>query len=163
MEQWLTGDIRRCRRKTHGYEESPDLFKQREDGEAVLCHDCQKPASDSRAIISCSVCPLHWHMDCLDPPLAVPPVLKTWKCPAHADDLLLEAPPLAPAHRYRKIKGAQAITPAISRGLKNNGHIEIDWGSEPEDDNHSGWRDVASFGRVYKVSAHGVRLDFIEQ
>lgn len=116
-----------------------------------------------RAIISCSVCPLHWHIDCLDPPLAVPPVLKTWKCPAHADDLLQEAPPLAPAHRYRKVKNAAGVTPAISRGLRNNGHIEIDWGSEPEDDDKSGWRDIASFGRTFKVSAKGVRLDFIEQ
>lgn len=96
--------------------------------------------------------------------MAVPPPTKTWKCPAHADDLLQEKPPLAPAHRYRKIKGAQVITPAISRGLKNNGHIELDWGSEPEDDaDNSGWRDITSFGRTYKLSAKGVRLDFIEQ
>lgn len=152
------------RRTKNGYEDQADLYKQRDDGEAVLCHDCQKSATEGRPIVSCSACPLYWHIDCLDPPLAGPPHAKTWKCPAHADELLQERPPLAPAHRYRKIKGAQAITPAITRGLKNNGHIELDWGSEPEDDeDNSGWRDMASFGRTYKVSAKGVRLDFIEQ
>lgn len=151
------------RRTKNGFEDT-DFYKQREDGEAVLCHACQKSAGEGHPIVSCSACPLYWHIDCLDPPLAVPPPAKTWKCPAHADDLLQEMPPLAPAHRYRKIKGAQVITPALTRGLKNNGHIELDWGSEPEEDeDNSGWRDMASFGRTYKVSAKGVRLDFIEQ
>ncbi|VUC22041.1 unnamed protein product [Clonostachys rosea] len=153
----------RARKKTSGYEEAPDFFRQRDDGEAVLCHDCQKPATDIRAIIPCSVCSLYWHTDCLDPPLAVPPVLKTWRCPAHADELLAEAPPLAPAHRFRKIKGAHIITPAIGRGLKNNGHIEIDWSEEPDLPDHSGWKDYASFGRTYKIPAQGVVLDFIER
>lgn len=71
---------------------------------------------------------------------------------------------MAPAHRYRKIKGASVITPAVTRGLRNNGHIDIDWGSEPEGDyDNSGWKDMASFGRTYKISAKGVRMDFIEQ
>ncbi|KAH7329186.1 hypothetical protein B0I35DRAFT_38276 [Stachybotrys elegans] len=150
-------------RKKSGYEEVPDFYKQREDGQAVLCHDCQKPATDIRSIIPCSVCTLYWHIDCLDPPLAVPPVLKTWRCPAHVDDVLIGAPSLAPAHRFRKLKGAQPITPAISRGLKNNGHIEIDWTDVPEETNDSGWPDTQSFGRTYKVPPKTVILDVIEQ
>lgn len=129
----------------------------------MLCHDCQKPATEIRAIIPCSVCPLHWHIDCLDPPLTIPPVLKTWRCPAHVDDVLSEAPPLAPAHRFRKIKGSSPIVPAITRGIKNNGHIQIDWPDEPEDASASGWPDAQSFGRTYKLPAKSVVLDFIEQ
>jgi hypothetical protein len=155
-----------AKKKSNGYDEAPDFFKQRDEGEAVLCHNCQKPAASDRAIIPCSICSFSWHLDCLDPPLSIPPVLKTWRCPAHAEEVLLTAPPLAPAHRFRKIKGADAITPALSRGLKNNGHIEIDWteniATKTEDDN-SGWRDFASFGRTYKIPAKGVVLDFIEQ
>ncbi|KAG9254936.1 uncharacterized protein F5Z01DRAFT_621131 [Emericellopsis atlantica] len=156
----------------NGYEEAPDYYKQIESGEPVLCHDCQLPASEGKPILSCTACPLHWHMDCMNPPLAVPPLQRTWKCPAHLDDALQEKPPLAPAHRWRKVKGAPVIIPALSRGLRNNGHIELDWGSEPEADaydrsgwidDQSGWKDVASFGRTFKVSATGVRLDFIEQ
>ncbi|KAH6610347.1 hypothetical protein Trco_000367 [Trichoderma cornu-damae] len=150
-------------KKRAGYDELPDFFKQREDGEAVLCHACQKPATEIRAIIPCSACPFHWHIDCLDPPLAMPPVLKTWRCPAHVDDVLGEVPALAPAHRFRKVKGGQIITPAFSRGIRNNGHIELDWADEPEESEKSGWRDADSFGKTYRLQAKGVILDFIEQ
>ncbi|KAL7923850.1 hypothetical protein ACQKWADRAFT_311650 [Trichoderma austrokoningii] len=150
-------------KKRAGYDELPDFFKQREDGEAVICHACQKPATEIRAIIPCCACPFHWHIDCLDPPLAMPPVLKTWRCPAHVDDVLGDAPPLAPAHRFRKLKGGQVISPALSRGNNNNGHIELDWGDEPEEPEKSGWRDPDSFGKTYRLQAKGVVLDFIEQ
>ncbi|KAG6004233.1 hypothetical protein E4U21_001291 [Claviceps maximensis] len=151
-------------KKRNGYDELPDFFKQREDGQAVLCHGCQKSATEIRAIIPCSVCTYHWHIDCLDPPLAVPPVLKTWRCPAHVDEILIEVPALAPAHRFRKLKASQTISPAISRGVRNNGHIEIDWdGAEAEESDRSGWTDVSSFGRTYKLPAKGLILDFIEQ
>ncbi|GJN77519.1 hypothetical protein PLIIFM63780_001010 [Purpureocillium lilacinum] len=155
--------VNRTAKKRNGYDELPDFFKQREDGQAVLCHACQKPATEIRSIIPCSACPLYWHIDCLDPPLAVPPVLKTWRCPAHVDDILIEVPSLAPAHRFRKVKAAQAIAPALSRGLKNNGHIEIEWSEEADDADDSGWPDAQSFGRTYKLPAKGVVLDFIEQ
>jgi hypothetical protein len=129
----------------------------------VLCHLCQKSATEIRAIIPCSVCPLYWHIDCLDPPLAVPPVLKTWRCPAHVEEAMVDTPPLAPAHRFRKVKGTQVITPALPRGNRNNGHIEVDWSDEPEETNASGWPDPRSFGRVYRLPAKSVVLDFIEQ
>ncbi|TQN73094.1 hypothetical protein CSHISOI_02385 [Colletotrichum shisoi] len=149
--------------KKKGYEETPDFFKIRDgDGSAVLCHNCQLPAADNRAILPCSQCSLYWHLDCLDPPLAIPPVLRTWRCPMHADDLLAELPKeLAPAHRFRKIKGAPAITPAFSRGMKNNGIIEIE--DEESEDEATGWNDVKTFGRVYKLPAKGIILDFISQ
>ncbi|KFG83102.1 Essential subunit of the histone deacetylase Rpd3S complex [Metarhizium anisopliae] len=149
-------------RKRNGTDE-PDFFKQREDGQAVLCHSCQKPATQIRSIIPCSVCSFYWHIDCLDPPLAVPPVLKTWRCPAHVDDILIDIPSLAPAHRFRRLKGNQIVTPAFGRGLKNNGHIEIDWTDEPDEPDESGWPDHRSFGRTYKLPAKGVILDFIQQ
>lgn len=159
----MTNATRHHYRRRTGYDEMPDLFKQREENQPVLCHACQKPSSDARAIIPCSVCPFHWHLDCLDPPLAVPPVLKTWRCPTHVDDVLADAPRLAPAHKFRKVKNAQPITPIFARGTKNNGHIELDWSDEPEPLKNAGWPDPLSFGRTYKVSANGVILDFIEQ
>ncbi|KAF6807305.1 PHD-finger domain-containing protein [Colletotrichum sojae] len=148
--------------KKKGYEEAPDFFRVRDtDGSAALCHNCQHPSADNRAIIPCSLCGLLWHLDCLDPPLAIPPVVRTWRCPVHADDLLATLPQrLAPAHRFRKIKGAPAITPAFSRGTKNNGFIEIEDGESEEE---TGWHDVKSFGRVYRLPAQGIILDFISQ
>ncbi|KAK2009796.1 PHD-finger domain-containing protein [Colletotrichum eremochloae] len=151
--------------KKKGYEEAPDFFRVRDaDGSAVLCHNCQHPAADNRAILPCSQCGLYWHLDCLNPPLAIPPVLRTWRCPMHIDDLLAELPKeLAPAHRFRKIKGAPAITPAFSRGMKNNGVIEIEEEGEESGGEETGWNDVKTFGRVYKLPAKGIVLDFISQ
>lgn len=43
-------------------------------------------ALQATRIISCDYCSLHWHLDCLDPPLVqMPSPLKKWMCPAHAE------------------------------------------------------------------------------
>ncbi|CAK7227992.1 hypothetical protein SBRCBS47491_006753 [Sporothrix bragantina] len=119
--------------------------------------------SRTRPIIPCAFCGLWWHIDCLDPPMANPPVLRNWRCPAHADDILAKLPgQLGPAHRFRKIKGAPAIKPAFSRGMINNGFIEFN-SDDDSSDNNSGWRDWQSFGRVQRIGARGVELDFLEQ
>ncbi|RNJ52828.1 hypothetical protein D7B24_002845 [Verticillium nonalfalfae] len=149
-------------KKRGGYEEAPDFHKVRDaDGSPVLCHNCQQATASDRSIIPCSICGLHWHLDCLDPPLAIPPVLRTWVCPAHNDDLLAKLPgSLAPAHKYRKIRDATVITPLYSRGMKNNGFIEV---INDESDNDSGWNDVTSFGRTYRLPEKGIVLDFVSQ
>ncbi len=151
------------RRRKRGYEEAPDFFRVRDaEGHAVLCHSCNRSAEESRAIIPCAFCGLWWHTDCLDPPMANPPVLRNWRCPAHADDVLSKLPSmLGPAHRFRKIKFAPTIKPSYSRGMMNNGFIEFN--SEDESDDNSGWKDVRTFGRVYRVGARGVELDFLER
>lgn len=42
-----------------------------------------------RRIISCDYCSLHWHLDCVDPPMAgMPSNFRKWKCPCHIEDLL---------------------------------------------------------------------------
>jgi hypothetical protein len=131
------------------------------DGNAVICHSCQKSAGPSRAIIPCSACGLFWHMDCLDTPLAYPPVLRTWKCPLHADNLLGTLPAiLHPAHKYRKVKDAPVIRPTFTRGYVNNGFIEVDL-DDSEDE--SGWRDVETFGRTVRLSERGIKLDFLSR
>lgn len=39
-----------------------------------------------RKIVSCDFCSLHWHIDCVDPPmLGMPSNLRKWMCPAHSD------------------------------------------------------------------------------
>jgi len=42
-----------------------------------------------RKMISCDFCSLHWHLDCLDPPLATMPSLsRRWMCPNHIEHVL---------------------------------------------------------------------------
>jgi hypothetical protein len=45
-----------------------------------------------RLIVSCDYCDLHWHFDCLDPPLmALPSSAKKWMCPAHAEHVVVSS------------------------------------------------------------------------
>ncbi|KAI0011785.1 hypothetical protein F4779DRAFT_157219 [Xylariaceae sp. FL0662B] len=140
-----------------------DFFKLRNADGPVLCHHCHKAATDNRPIVPCSVCGLNWHLECLDPPLAVPPVPRTWRCPCHVDEVLSEFPErLAPAHRYRKVKNAPVIEQSYSRGLANNGWIEIEEDSD-DDEDVDAWRQHKGFGRVHRLSAKGIKLDFIDR
>jgi len=69
---------------------------------------------------------------------------------------------LAPAHRFRKIKGASVIRPAVTRGLKNNGHIEIE-NDASEDEEEQGFYELREFGHVYKLPETSIKLDFISR
>lgn len=148
------------------WEEPADYFKTKDNkGKTILCYKCGGAASaPGRAIIPCTFCGLNWHLDCLEVPMAKEPVnAKTWRCPIHLDDMLAIVPSaLAPAHRFRKIKGAPVIKPALSRGNKNYGHIEIE--NDPTDDEEEvGFYEHREYGRVYKLSEKDIKLDFISK
>lgn len=143
-----------------------DYFRLKDSkGKTILCYRCHGAASaPDRAIIPCTFCGLNWHLDCLDVPLAKEPTAgKPWRCPAHVDEMLATIPDtLAPAHRFRKIKGASVIKPAVSRGIKNNGHIEIE--NDPTDDEEElGFYEQREYGHIYKLPEMGIKLDFISQ
>jgi hypothetical protein len=134
-------------------------------GKPIICHQCNTTASaPDRAIIPCTYCGLYWHLDCLDTPLAKEPGPgRPFRCPAHIDDLLATIPAaLAPAHRFRKIKGASPIKPAVRRGIKNNGHIEIE-NDATDDEEELGFYEQREYGHVYKLPEMGIKLDFITQ
>lgn len=145
-------------RKKKSDDEVPDLFRLRDaDGNPVICHACQQSSGSIRAIIPCGLCGLHWHLDCLDPPMANPPSLKTWKCPCHIEDILGKVS--GPAHKYRKIKASSIIEPLYSRGYINNGYIDVEL--EEEDDNY--WRNVETYGRTVRLPEKGIKLDFLSR
>ncbi|KAE9367311.1 hypothetical protein N431DRAFT_66655 [Stipitochalara longipes BDJ] len=149
-----------------GYDEAPDYFRLKDaKGKTILCHNCHGAAAQpNRMIIPCSFCGLNWHLDCLPNPLAKEPAPgRQWRCPAHVDDLLSQVPStLAPAHRFRRIKGASVIKPTISRGTRNNGYIEIE--TEPsEDEEEQGFYEQREYGHVYKLPEKGIKLDFISK
>ena len=47
--------------------------------------------------------------------------------------------------------------PIFSRGIANNGHIEIEEDSEDDDE---AWRQYKGYGRVMRLSEKGIKLDF---
>ncbi|KAK4123164.1 hypothetical protein N657DRAFT_574135 [Parathielavia appendiculata] len=158
----ITPGVKPTRKKKNADDEVPDFYRLRDaDGNAAICHSCTKSSGTDRAIIPCSICGLWWHLDCLDPPVAYPPALRTWKCPLHADDLLATLPAmLHPAHKYRKVKDVPTIRPAFTRGYVNNGFIDVDL---DDGENESGWNDVESFGKTVRLSEQGIKLDFISR
>ncbi|KAJ5900692.1 uncharacterized protein N7473_004762 [Penicillium subrubescens] len=59
---------------------------------AILCNICGRCTDNVRPIIRCDYCPSYFHLDCLDPPLAIPPNPRAgWMCPKHVrpEDLVI--------------------------------------------------------------------------
>ena len=85
-----------------GFQEERDGTRLR-DGKArlVACYVCggspiplrsltTDPESSWRQIVSCDYCALHWHLDCLSPPLAsMPNSGRKWMCPNHAEQVMV--------------------------------------------------------------------------
>ncbi|KAI0822645.1 hypothetical protein BC628DRAFT_1326876 [Trametes gibbosa] len=140
-----TSEVKQARLNRHGQLEDRDPYRLRDrNGDPVLCFQCGTSAlppdlaADSptvkrarratasvesnyntgRAIISCDYCHLHWHLDCLDPPLVfMPPWNKKWMCPNHAERIL---------QAKRRIPRMNATPIEITKPRQwNNGIIEI--------------------------------------
>ncbi|KAG1122201.1 hypothetical protein G6F42_011699 [Rhizopus arrhizus] len=76
-------------RYRHGQVEQPDYYALKDkNGEFILCYQCRKTAL-RKPMINCDFCPLHWHLDCLNPPMASPPnPAKKWRCPNHIEHII---------------------------------------------------------------------------
>ncbi|KAL8874642.1 MAG: hypothetical protein Q9174_000047 [Haloplaca sp. 1 TL-2023] len=142
----------------NGYDVPVDTLRVRDAKDNIIfCYSCQESAMGGRHIVDCDFCNLHWHLDCLDPPLANPPKKtnkSTWKCPNHVDSEI--ALPPSSSGRKRKIRRPKyptVITPAIARGIKNDGNIEIEDEVSEEEDQPP--------GAIYRLPAAAVKLDFI--
>ncbi|KAJ7849077.1 hypothetical protein B0H14DRAFT_2766053 [Mycena olivaceomarginata] len=173
--------VRQPRLNRFGLVEDRDAHRLRDkNGGPVLCFKCGTSAlpaglaaaapaakrarrSTTRAaasaeipkhIVSCDYCHLHWHLDCLDPPLpTMPPINKKWMCPNHAEGVL---PP-----KLRIPKQAAAIEITKPKQF-NNGVIEI---IHPQTASTSKVKKVAVEevlinGRRYRVPERIVVLDF---
>ena len=165
-----------------GYEQLPDNFKLKDNKEnSVLCFRCGGSSLDKREIVPCDYCNLSWHLDCLDPPLAVSPVKRnngrknTWMCPNHVDHELTHLGQKAQmlvqsskkshakagrAFKIRRPKNATIVDIGLRRGFKNNGLVEIE--NDPSDDG-SDYEEKQNVGKVYRVTESGLKLDFIDR
>jgi hypothetical protein len=146
-------------------------------------------------MLKCDFCHAYWHLDCCDPPLANPPHISleasqrdAWKCPRHIDHdlrsgLLVQhdlsandhddgmsntEPVVRIARRVRVRKQSQYIEPTFSRGMRNNGLIEIT--NDPDDDTDGEGnyvfgdndpKDLSS--KIFRVPEKGVILDFVSK
>ena len=156
-----------------GFIDEPNYKELRDSkGNLITCYHCQL-TSDGRDIIPCDYCPARWHLDCLDPPLAVPPRRRkdnpnsTWRCPLHVENDLAamdRADTASPGDlgripRLRKPRNAIPYDVSLSRGFRNNGLIEIELIKDEEPD----VKEVEMMGTVYRLPEKGIRLDFIDR
>ncbi|KIW29653.1 uncharacterized protein PV07_05451 [Cladophialophora immunda] len=159
-----------------GFIEEPNYKETRDSkGHIIRCYRCDMTAN-GRDIIPCDFCPARWHLDCIDPPLAVPPRRRpgdkpgaSWRCPLHVEHDLVavgrqseKAPgELGRVPRLRKPKNAVPLDVSVTRGFRNNGIIEVDlMKDEPELDKT---KEVQMHGKIYRIPEMGIRLDFIDR
>ncbi|KAK5265216.1 hypothetical protein LTR99_006315 [Exophiala xenobiotica] len=159
-----------------GFIEEPNYKETRDSkGNLILCYSCGH-TSNGRDIIPCDFCPAKWHLDCLDPPLAVPPRRRadwkptsSWRCPLHVEQDLTaigrqaEAAPgdMGRVPRLRKPKNAVPLDVPLPRGFRNNGIIEVELMKDEFDVDKT--REFNMEGKIYRVPEKGIRLDFIDR
>jgi len=135
-----------------------------------------------REMIQCDLCNLSWHLECLDPPLAVAPKKSkinriTWTCPNHIDSLLndidpqantsnKDRPTISRRYKIRRPKNAIFVDTALSRGFKNNGLIEVI--NEPSDDETFTLKKYEtespkSLPQLLRAPEKSLKLDFIDR
>ena len=159
----------KARQKTYDEARADSLRLKDKAGKTILCFKCRESALGGRPMAQCDYCPLRWHLDCLDPPRAALPYKQpsgnprhTWMCPVHVEHELRtidpsiraagESNPAGKVYRLRKPKNARVVGPAMSRGLPNDGLIDII--EEASDDEVE--RPVIS-----RISERAIKLDFI--
>ncbi|KAL4750473.1 hypothetical protein BDW72DRAFT_112068 [Aspergillus terricola var. indicus] len=128
-------------------------------GKLIVCVKCGQTTNGRRPIIQCDFCPCAFHMDCLDPPLAVPPTQRvgsdrlyhTWMCPNHAlHDMCY---PVRDEEGYETMKRI--------RRPKNPRFIDVE--ILPENEEEENLEDEEKEGITYRVSEKGIKLNFIER
>ncbi|KAF4578654.1 hypothetical protein EYR40_001196 [Pleurotus pulmonarius] len=108
-----------------------------------------------RPIVSCDYCSLHWHLDCLEPPLPIMPTFtKKWMCPNHSEHVI-------PLKRRIPKHNAPPID-ITGPNQFNNGNIEV---IQPETMPNNTQTKVAVDevlinGRRYRVPERVIVLDF---
>ncbi|KIY65730.1 hypothetical protein CYLTODRAFT_424093 [Cylindrobasidium torrendii FP15055 ss-10] len=105
-----------------------------------------------KSIVSCDYCSLHWHLDCLDPPLSTaPPLTKKWMCPAHMEHVL---PP------RRRVPKTAAVVEISKQRQFNNGNIDIIPAQTSNPEPKVAVDEVLINGRRYRVPERIILLDF---
>ncbi|KAF2635797.1 hypothetical protein P280DRAFT_493488 [Massarina eburnea CBS 473.64] len=170
----------------------PDYTKVHDGDKPILCASCGLTSGGKRQMLKCDFCAAHWHLDCLDPPMANPPHINldsaqrdAWRCPRHVehdfrsgyvvqndlndaqDTVMVDAPFARLGRKMRKPKHPQVIQPTFSRGMRNNGLIDIINNEDDDTDGEGnyvfGTEEKDFNSHVYRVPEKGLVLDFIDK
>ena len=61
------------------------------------------------------------------------------------------------------MKGRSAIKPALKRGIRNDGHVEVEMAESEEEGEDREFFEDREYGRVYMLPEKGIILDFISR
>lgn len=184
----------RSKSSGYGYQKPDYLRTHDAEHRQILCVQCGTSAAGKRQMLKCDYCDAYWHLDCCDPPLANPPPINletanrdAWKCPRHVDhdlrsglllpnDLrlhvrgddvdMLDAPARHQVPRkIRKPKRPSVAEPLFSRGMRNNGLIEVinDDADETDGEGNYVFPSDDPNSKVYRIPEKGIILDFFHK
>ncbi|KAF9239614.1 hypothetical protein BU15DRAFT_87926 [Melanogaster broomeanus] len=176
-----SSELKQPRLNRHGQLEDRDPYRLKDrNGVPVICFRCGTSAlprglaasapsnkrprrsvsvahsatpESGKAIVTCDYCNLHWHLDCLDPPLtSMPSFGKKWMCPNHADQVL---------QPKRRIPKQNAAPLDITKPKQwNNGNIEVIHPQTAAMAEKLVLDEVLINGRRYRVPERIIMLDF---
>ncbi|KAI0282133.1 hypothetical protein BGY98DRAFT_955911 [Russula aff. rugulosa BPL654] len=132
----------------------------------TMCQDTLTPEKRSRrqsthdpdselwsSIVSCDYCPLHWHLDCLNPPLlTMPPLDRKWMCPNHVDHTLRV--------KHRVPRQNPPVIDVVRPGQVNNGNVEILDVETSSTHDKVAVDEVFINGKRYRIPERIIKLDF---
>ncbi|KAG1748959.1 uncharacterized protein EDB91DRAFT_1111661 [Suillus paluster] len=174
-------EIKQPRLNRHGQLEEREPYRLKDkNGVPVLCFRCGTSALPSavdvsappakrprrstssshsatpevwRSMVSCDYCSLHWHLDCVDPPLVtMPPFNKKWMCPNHADHALQS--------KRRVPKQNPSMIDITKPRQFNNGNIDIVHPQGTSIAEKLVLDEILINGRRYRVPEKVIMLDF---
>ncbi|KAL7422414.1 hypothetical protein Q5752_003060 [Cryptotrichosporon argae] len=161
--EYVDAEEVRIKTDRKGFQEERDGTRLRDaKSHPVACYRCGGSSIPTRAlatdpdagaawrpIVSCDYCQLHWHLDCLSPPLTImPSSSRKWMCPNHAEAVM---------PRRRTVRNGLETVDIESPGARNNGNVVVvpayEAGPEACDD-----RIINN--RRYRVPERVIQLDF---
>lgn len=128
-------------------------------GKLIVCVACGRTTNFVRPIIQCDYCACNWHMDCVDPPLALRPNQKpgsdkryhNWMCPNHTQNDLwifgMEDDGTIRRHRIRRPRHPRVIDVDVL----------------PADSDAERLEEKESHGIMFRVSESGIKQEFINK
>ncbi|GKZ19445.1 hypothetical protein AbraIFM66951_011055 [Aspergillus brasiliensis] len=144
----------------HGRYDDPHLLRTQDaKGNVILCAACGHTSNGRRPVIQCDYCPCAFHMDCVDPPLPLPPIQKggsdrrhhSWMCPNHVwHDLKF----------YVQDEEGYDVVKRIRRPKRPR---MIDVEVLPDEDEVERMEEQEEEGIMYRVSERGLKMDFIHR
>lgn len=154
---------RNWRGSRDGYYWDAALYKTHEKvrgvKQRIQCFGCRLLADGERPTINCDYCPLTFHLDCLDPPMANPPhqypqsdkAFHNWMCPNHAHHDMVW---------YNQDENGNAVANRIRRP-RNPRLIDVEVLPEPEESERH--EEAAQRSILYRVRASALRDAFAKR